>query len=73
MDYMMNSFSWIIKQNKSQPRPIWNYYQALLRFDFRIQNPHEYDRIQKEGWEEASVEVPLIGFMFQYIDSVNNL
>lgn len=42
MDYMTNSFSWIIKQNKSQPQP--NYYQTLLSFDFHTEKTHEYDK-----------------------------
>lgn len=73
MDYTTNSFSWIIKQSKSQPQPIWNYYQALLKFDINIQKNHEYDRIQKEDWKEARVEVPLIGLMFKCIDSAKTL
>lgn len=71
MGYMTSSFSWIVKQNNSQPQPIQNYYQALLRFNFHIQNPHKYDRIKKESWKAARVEVPVIGFRFKYDDSLH--
>lgn len=46
---------------------------SSLEVSFSYSKTHEYDRIQKESWKEARVEVPLMGFMFKYIDSVNTL